>query len=464
MSKNSCNRDEGELMYTDDELKDIASKVLQKAEKLFNLSEAEVFIQSLSHMMGGIEYRTPKVFQTTNRAGCAIRFYKNDELFFACFPLTSVLQELDNLEQITTYPIASKKFDFPEIKLSSSSVSNIYDKRIASLNEEEIYSLSYSMSEFEKTIDDIILDGSILFSLEKKVIANSTQALAFEKSTWCDISLRALYRGYDMISTSEKNLTSRQIPSSISSIVEDLVSETMQRSSLSETLSNLSVPIIFSPMAFSQIFSFSLVPLLRKPNAHKLSTLEFSPEFNLTDDGTVPGLPNSTAFDDEGISQAKTVVIKKGMLEQALNNSQFSQENEEKTGNSFRAKLFEIFPRNYQAYPDIFPSNLLVGEGQESYDQIINDVGEGIFVNSTQGYMTADYHSGTFKVSANDSYRVEQGAVAGTLPTFDVIGNIFELLSKSPRFSKDRKVVRPFNTPYSILSPYVYTEEISIFL
>jgi predicted Zn-dependent protease len=451
-------------MYTDDELKDIATKVLQKAEKLFNLSEVEVFIQSLSHMMGGIEYRTPKVFQTTNRAGCAIRFFRNDELYYACFPLNSVFEEINNLEQITTYPIASRKFEFPEIKLSSSSVSNIYDKRIASLNEEEIYSLSYSMSEYEKTIEDIILDGTLLFSLERKVIANSTQALAFEKSTWCDISLRALYRGYDMISTSEKHLTSRQIPSSISSIVEDLVSETMQRSSLSEKLSNLSVPIIFSPMAFSQIFSFSLVPLLKKPNAHQLASMEFSSDFNLIDDGTVPGLPNSTAFDDEGISQAKTIVMRKGSLEQSLNNSQFSQENEEKTGNSFRVKLFEVFPRNFQAYPDIFPSNLIIGEGSENYDQIINDVSEGIFVNSTQGYMTADYHSGTFKVSANDAYRVEQGAVAGTLPTFDIIGNIFELLSKTPIFSKERKVVRPINTPYSILSPAVLTEETSIFL
>ena len=98
-------------MYTDDELKEIASKVLQKLEKLFNLSEAEVFIQSLSHMMGGIEYRTPKVFQTTNRAGCAIRFFKNNELFSACFPLATVFQDIENLEQITTYPIASRRIN-----------------------------------------------------------------------------------------------------------------------------------------------------------------------------------------------------------------------------------------------------------------------------------------------------------------------------------------------------------------
>ena len=123
-------------MYTDEELKEIATNVLQKLEQKFNFSEAEVYLQSLSHMMGGIEYRTPKVFQTTTRGGCAIRFFKDNELYFACFPLSKIYEELDKIKEITTYPIFSRKFEFPDIEMTSSSVSKIYDKRIASLNEE----------------------------------------------------------------------------------------------------------------------------------------------------------------------------------------------------------------------------------------------------------------------------------------------------------------------------------------
>ena len=141
-------------MYTDEELKDISIKVLHKLEQKFGFKEAEVYVQSLSHMMGGIEYRTPKVYQSTNRAGCAIRFFKNDELYFSCFPLTSVLSDLDSLNKIVTFPIKSKKFSFPEIQLSSS-VSKIYDKRIASLNEEEIFNLSYSLNELEESMEDV---------------------------------------------------------------------------------------------------------------------------------------------------------------------------------------------------------------------------------------------------------------------------------------------------------------------
>ncbi|MBY9000863.1 MAG: TldD/PmbA family protein [Candidatus Heimdallarchaeota archaeon] len=450
-------------MYTDEELKDTAVNVLRKLEQKFSFECAEVYIQSLYHMMGGTEYRTPKVFQSTNRAGCAIRFFKNNELFFACFPLPTVLNEIENLLSITSYPISTKAFDFPEISLGSSRIENIYDRRIASMHEEEIFNLSYSLNQADESFKEIILDGSIMLSLERKAIANSSQAVAFEKSTWFDIDVRALYRGFDMISSSEKHLTSRQIPNSIHSIVDDLISETIQKTVHADKLENVTVPVVFSPMAFSQIFSFSIVPLLRGSSSEKLSS-ELSPDFNLIDDGTVPGLPNSTAFDDEGVNQAKTIVIKNGVFEQLLNSSQFKEEGEMNSGNSFRVKMFEYFPRNYQAYPSIYPSNLLIGEGETLSETIIEEIGDGIFVNSTHGYMTADYHSGAFKVSANDAYKIEKGEIVGTLDTFDIIGNIFEVLSKNPLFSKDRKVVRPNNTPYSIVSPCVVSEEISIFL
>ncbi|MCK5409158.1 MAG: TldD/PmbA family protein, partial [Candidatus Heimdallarchaeota archaeon] len=297
----------------------------------------------------------------------------------------------------------------------------------------------------------------------RKAIANSSQAVAFEKSTWFDINVRALYRGFNMISSSEKHLTSRQIPASINSIIDDLISETIQKTVHADKIENIEIPLVFSPMAFSQILSFSFVPLLSASSSKKVS-LELSSNFNLKDDGTVPGLPNSTAFDDEGVNQAKTIVIKDGIFEQPLNSSQFLGSDEESTGNSFRVKMFEYFPRNYQAYPSIFPSNLLIGEGMTLSNNIIEEIPDGIFVNSTQGYMTANYHSGTFKVSANDAYRISKGEIIGTLDTFDIIGNMFELLSKDPLFSKDRRVVRPSNTPYSIVSPFVATDELTIFL
>ncbi len=450
-------------MYTDEEIKDLAAKVLKKLEQKLNLAEAEVYIQSLSHMLGGNEYRTPKVFQSINREGCAIRYYKDNRLYFACFPLRTVLSDIDKITSVTTFPIICKKFEFPEIKMAPTEISKIYDKRIASMNEEEIYTLSYSMSNADETMEDIILDGSIRLSLERKAIANTTHSIAFEKSTWCDIDLRALYRGYNMISSAEKHLTSRQIPSSVSSIAEDLVNETIRRSTLNENMSDLDIPVIFSPMALSQIFSFTVVPKLIVKEDQTLPNMEFSEDFNLVDDGTVPGLPNSTAFDDEGISQSKTQIIRNGSFVSALNNSQNTRGSEERTGNSFRVKMFEVFPRNYQAYPEIFPSNLIVGEGTVSLEEYLEETKECILINSTHGYMTADYHSGTFKISANDAYRVENGTIAGALPTFDVIGNMFEVLQNNPVFLKDRKVVRPVNTPYSILTPFIATEETTIF-
>lgn len=450
-------------MYTDEDIKDLAIKVLQKLEQKLNLKEAEVYIQSLSHMLGGNEYRTPKVYQSINREGCAIRYYKDNKLYFACFPLRTVLTDIEKITSVTTFPIECKKFDFPEIKMTQGEISKIYDKRIASMNEEEIYTLSYSMSDTDENIEDIILDGSIRLSLERKAIANTTYSIAFEKSTWCDIDLRALYRGYNMISSAEKHLTSRQIPSSVSSIVEDLVNETIRRSTMIDNIPDLEVPIIFSPMALSQIFSFTIIPKLISTEDFSIQKTVFSDNFSLIDDGTVPGLPNSTAFDDEGVSQSRTSVIRDGDFESVLNNSQNLMDSEERSGNSFRVKMFEVFPRSYQAYPEIYPSNMIIKEGTISLEDYFDEIKNCILINSTQGYMTADYHSGTFKISANDAYIVEQGSITGALPTFDVLGNMINLLQKDPIFLKERKVVRPINTPYSILAPYLVTKETTIF-
>ncbi|MHA1398654.1 MAG: metallopeptidase TldD-related protein, partial [Candidatus Heimdallarchaeaceae archaeon] len=429
-------------MYTDEELKDIAVQILLKIEKNFDLEETEVFIQSLSQLTGGIEYRIPKEYQSVNRVGCALRFFKDGQLFFACFPLSTVLKEIENLEKITTFPIHTNKFSFPQISLTSSSVSKIYDKRIAALNEEEMLNLASVISETEQKIKDIILDGTIIFSLERKVIANSSQTIAFEKSTWNDIFLRVLYRGYDIISTSEKHLISRQIPQSLDSTVESYIvkSENPQ--------------VIFSPMAFSQIFSFSFIPLLRIQNRKLLEQLELSKKFTLIDDGTIPGLPNSTAFDDEGVPQSKTVLVEKGEVINSLNNTQNQLKEGEKTGNSFRIDMFNYFPRTYKVYPEIYPSNLLIGEGSVPFEQMITDIKEGILINSTQGYMTADPFSGTFKISANDAYQIKKGEISGSLSSFDVLGSMFEILKSEMTISKERSVVRPGNTPYSILSPY----------
>ncbi|MHA1778380.1 MAG: metallopeptidase TldD-related protein, partial [Candidatus Heimdallarchaeaceae archaeon] len=174
--------------------------------------------------------------------------------------------------------------------------------------------------------------------------------------------------------------------------------------------------------------------------------------------------PNTTAIDDEGVPQSRTEIIKHGNFVHALNDSQHLDfGSEEHTGNAFRVKHYELFPRSYQAYPEIYPSNLIISPGSEQIGEMMDDISEGIFLNRIQGQMTADYNTGQFKVSSIDAYLIENGSIRGSLASIAVIGNIFDILSAFPRFSRDRQSVRPTLTPYSILSPYVMTEVVSVF-
>lgn len=452
-------------MYADEELKDLAVRILQTVERKFNVEEAEVFIQDLSQLWGGTEFRMPKLFESINRVGCAIRFLKDNKMFFSCFSLASALEDIRNLSLSNFTGMPLSHFEFPVIDKNPSLDLKIFDPNIASQNEQILLDYSKQIAEITNQNKDFIIDSTILFTYERKIVLNTSYVMAFEKGTWFDLSLRVLYNSQNMVTSAESNLSTRQIPLSVNEVLDRTMNEAIQKasSSLISTTTKFLVPVIFSPQAFSDILSFGFVPLLRNRAKKDLESKEFDQSFTLVDDGTVPGLPNSTAIDDEGVPQSRTEVITRGHLVNLLNSSENIEIGEERTGNAFRVKQYELFPRNYQNYPQVYPSNLIISAGKEGIGEIIGAISEGILVNRIQGQMTADYKTGLFKVSSIDAYMIENGGIRGTLPSIAIVGNIFDILASSPIFSKDRQSVRPTLTPYSILSPYVVTDVVSIY-
>ncbi|UJG41842.1 MAG: TldD/PmbA family protein [Candidatus Heimdallarchaeum aukensis] len=451
-------------MYSDEELKEQAISILSFLEKKYNYDQIEVFLQSLKQLQGGTEFKTQKTIQSSTKVGCAIRFFKDKKLYFSSFSLPRSFDDLESVFKKNVFPIRSKHFHFPEISGLQKEIKNIYDKKISQKEYNTILELSNQIREIGEENKNLILDSSILLAEERKIIANTTHTLAFERGTWLNLDFRALYRTYDMIISGEKHYSSRILPKSIDSIVDSLISEVIQRSKKSQKLHNLLLPVIFSPESFSNLLSFILIPnIISNANyVHADLSKGFSSDFNLIDDGTVPGLPNSTAFDDEGIPQSKTIVFQNGELKNKLNNIEESDENGIKTGNSFRIKKFEIFPRNYRVYPRVYPSNLIIEEGNKKFGNIVSEFDEAIYINAIQGYMTANYISGDFAISAIDSYLIENGSIKSTLPSFNIKGNLFDILHDDCTFTKDRKVIRPYNTPYSFVSPYLITKNLEI--
>ncbi len=448
-------------MYDDNELKNIATKVFNILEKEYNYKESEVFIQVLSQMQGGTEFRVPKILQKVHRTGCAIRFFDNNNLYFACYPLANIINEIKDITNFVRFPFKTNKFEFHDIN-PTYPVSNIFDKQIAELKEEALFDISRIIVEKDMENKEAILDGTVLLTSEKRLIANSSRKLAFEKATWFDLNLRALYRGASMIATSEKNLTTRKIPLSIDKIVEQLISDTIQRASIKSKVFHENPAVIFSQQAFADILSFAFIPNFSSQNIENIKDISFADNLTIIDDGTIPGLPNSTAFDDEGVQQSETRLIEKGTCVGHLNNVQYAKKGEELTGNSFRVKMFERFPRTYQAYPSVNPSNILIQKGKDNLDELFTEDSESIYIQSIQGQMASDYKNGLFKVVSLESYLVKDGQIQGLLPTFDIQGNIFTILSNNPLFSKETKVIRPTHTPYSFLLPTIKTNDVLV--
>ncbi len=451
-------------MYDNNYLKDLAIKILTHIEKTYSIESGEVFIQNIAHIEGGTEFRTPKNIQIVQKLGCALRFFKDKGLYFTSFSLPRSFNDIDSIIKMKRFAIKKRFFDFPEISPPKKEVANLYDKNIASMDLSNIMKLFNEVKKSEDLMKkDIILDPIIHFFTEKRIIANTSHSMAFERGTWVNLTLRALYKGANMISSGETYYTSRLMPRSLADVVNNLIIQTIQRSTERVKISNLLLPVIFSPDSFAELLSYILVPNVISSNGTDLiAEQSFSEDFTLVDDGTVPGLPNSTAFDDEGTAQSQTIIVEKGKLKNKLNDLQSVKDEKERTGNSFRFKMYELFPRQYNEYPRVSPSNLIVEGGNKSFGDIVSQFSEAILVNSLRGAISSNYYNGDFSVIATDSYLIENGAIAGSIPNLNLNGNLYELLSNQPRFTSERKVVRPYNTPYSFLLPYIVSKNVNL--
>jgi PmbA protein len=145
---------------------------------------------------------------------------------------------------------------------------------------------------------------------------------------------------------------------------------------------------------------------------------------NIVDDGTLPGLFGTSAFDSEGVASRKTVVVENGVLKSYLLNTYTAKKlGMQTTGNA---------SRGLAGTPGIGPGNFFLKPGTKSLEEIIAGIKEGLFVTEFLGQgvnlVTGDYSrgaSGIWIENGELTYPVEEITVAGNLK--DMFSNINEI-------------------------------------
>ncbi|HXS46649.1 MAG TPA: TldD/PmbA family protein, partial [Solirubrobacterales bacterium] len=159
----------------------------------------------------------------------------------------------------------------------------------------------------------------------------------------------------------------------------------------------------------------------RSPLAERLGEEVAGEAFVLHDDGLEPNGFASAPIDAEGTPRRRTALIEAGRLQTFLYDSYTAQRGgAASTGNAGRS--------GYRSPPGVSASNLIVSPGSASLEQLLQEVGEGVFINDVAGlHSGVNPVSGVFSVGASGR-AIRGGALAEPLREFTIASDLVSML------------------------------------
>jgi PmbA protein len=159
----------------------------------------------------------------------------------------------------------------------------------------------------------------------------------------------------------------------------------------------------------------------RSPFAGRLGEEVASDSFVLHDDGRAPEGPASAPFDAEGVPRRLTPLIEGGRLRAYLYDTYTAnREGVASTGSASR--------QGYRSLPSVSASNLIVAPGSHSFEQLLAQAGEGVYVDDVAGlHSGVNPVTGVFSVGASGRM-IRDGALAEPVREFTIAGELVAML------------------------------------
>lgn len=148
---------------------------------------------------------------------------------------------------------------------------------------------------------------------------------------------------------------------------------------------------------------------------------------NIVDDATVPGLRGSYKYDDEGTPASRNYLIKEGVLVGRLHSRETAAKMGEKPTGNARAI-------GYYHQPIVRMTNTFIEPGEISFEDMIDDIKEGVYVKNWYGGMTS---MEMFTFSAGEAYMIRNGKIAELIRPVVLTGNVFTTLGNIDAIGND---------------------------
>ena len=241
---------------------------------------------------------------------------------------------------------------------------------------------------------------------------------------------------------------------------QDLTDELLEKLKWGENIENIKsgrMPVIFTPNA-AMVLILPIVSglngntVLKKisPLANKKEQKIWGDFFFLYSDGTIDFTLGSAPFDDEGIRMRRLPLIEKGCIKNFYYDLQTAGiAGENSTGNGMRHGI--------QSAPAPGISNLVLGEGNASFSDMVKDVKEGIIVDQVLGLGQGNVISGAFSNNVQLGFKIKNGKITGRIKNVMIAGNAIEELKNMAALGNKARWI---DGKYKF--PHIYLKSLSV--
>ncbi|MDI3542406.1 MAG: PmbA protein [Candidatus Atribacteria bacterium] len=334
---------------------------------------------------------------------------------------------------------------------------NFVDPGVENLKIQEMIELGdYILSRIRESYPQVLVDVTINAGREEKSLLNHHEEELKFARTFFEIGVSANQtREGDILEVyTERSWGNRDIN------VEDIIEEIISKLEFSQRVANLNsgkYPVIFTPSGSLVLF----LPLLyglngknlvfgRSPLQDKEKKVVFSSLFSL-EEVQEPWALGSCPFDDEGIiTKDQRYLVDKGSLESALWDLWSAAKRGVKpTGNGFRS--------SYRDLPEPGFSSLRIKNGLRDNSTLIEELEEGLVVDSVLGLGQSNVASGYFSCNVQLGFYVKEGEIKGRVKDVMISGNAYQALLNLKEISRDSRWIGG-----RILLPYLLVEPIEV--
>ncbi len=426
--------------------------ILAQAKRV--AEEAEVFMVSSEETPVQFEANRLKHIQNKQARSVALRIVRQGKLGYATATELDNVQNLVNMAVETAQFGMTARFEFPcstsylQIEVFVHDIESVSMEAMAKLGEELIIRV-------RGHTPDLLCEAGVTKSIISVSIMNSRGGQANYKQSIFSLGIEGqLIRDTDMLFVGESQSSCHPILEA--NAVAEVVLQQLELAKNRASAPTRSMPVIFTPHG---VASALILPLMvafngktvlegASPIGSKLGQLVFDERLWVWDDPTIAYRPASRPCDDEGIPSQRTPLIEQGVVSNFLYDLQTAAlAHTKSTGNGSRSGGL-LNPS---------PSAFIIAPGTTTFDEMLNDIKEGLVVEQLMGAGQGNILGGDFSGNVLLGYKVENGRIVGRVKDTMVSGNIYQLLKQIAAIGSEARWVGGF-----LQTPPLYFRGVSV--